>query len=131
MVDCQFWKTQPVIQTKDAGQAVVDGPIDRTSLTFSADFPCALPRSNAIPSRLAAPKTQADIRQTPYPLPKDFVWETINVEDPEQIKELYELLTYNYVEDQEATMRFNYSAEFLDWYVRHPFLSDRLRRMTA
>lgn len=46
------------------------------------------------------------------------MWDTIDVEDPAKVKELYELLTYNYVEDQEATMRFAYSAEFLDWCVR-------------
>jgi glycylpeptide N-tetradecanoyltransferase len=117
---CQFWKTQPVVQSKDALSSgpIADGPIDRPS-----PFPRPQPRSWTRPltplpaSPLAAPRSKADIRQTPYPLPSDFTWDTIDVEDAGQIKELYELLTYNYVEDQEATMRFDYSAEFLDWFV--------------
>lgn len=33
-----------------------------------------------------------------------------------QIKEVYDLLSLNYVEDDEAAFRFKYSAEFLEWY---------------
>lgn len=32
-----------------------------------------------------------------------------------QIKEVYDLLSLNYVEDDEAAFRFQYSAEFLEW----------------
>ena len=32
-----------------------------------------------------------------------------------QLKEVYELLSANYVEDDDASFRFNYSAEFLKW----------------
>lgn len=34
-----------------------------------------------------------------------------------QIKEVYDLLSLNYVEDGEANFRFKYSAEFLEWYT--------------
>lgn len=34
-----------------------------------------------------------------------------------QIKEVYDLLSLNYVEDDEAAFRFKYSAEFLEWYT--------------
>jgi hypothetical protein len=34
-----------------------------------------------------------------------------------QLRELYELLSGHYVEDDDATMRFQYSAEFLQWQV--------------
>ena len=33
-----------------------------------------------------------------------------------QLRELYELLSANYVEDDDETFRFQYSAEFLSWY---------------
>jgi glycylpeptide N-tetradecanoyltransferase len=33
----------------------------------------------------------------------------------EQAKEVYELLTANYVEDHDAAFRFRYSAEFFAW----------------
>jgi hypothetical protein len=32
-----------------------------------------------------------------------------------QLRELYELLSGHYVEDDDATFRFQYSAEFLHW----------------
>lgn len=35
-----------------------------------------------------------------------------------QLKEVYELLSANYVEDEEATFRFRYTAEFLQWYAK-------------
>lgn len=34
-----------------------------------------------------------------------------------QIKEVYDLLSLNYVEDDVAAFRFKYSAEFLEWYA--------------
>lgn len=39
---------------------------------------------------------------------------------PVQLRELYELLCANYVEDDDASFRFQYSAEFLRWCVRRP-----------
>ncbi|KAF8949879.1 Glycylpeptide N-tetradecanoyltransferase 2, partial [Entomortierella lignicola] len=60
------------------------------------------------------------IRATPYPLPKEFEWSLINVEDEKEIKELYELLTLNYVEDDDAMFRFDYSADFLKWALLPP-----------
>lgn len=62
------------------------------------------------------PDTPYDqIRKEPIPLPKDFEFCEIDMEDDKQVKELYELLTMNYVEDDDAQFRFDYSAEFLKW----------------
>ena len=36
---------------------------------------------------------------------------------PVQMKEIYEFLNGNYVEDAEAMFRFDYSKEFLEWYI--------------
>ncbi|CED82593.1 n-myristoyl transferase [Phaffia rhodozyma] len=92
----KFWKTQPVPQYLENGQEPLkDGPID-------------------------PPKQVSELRQTPYPLPKDFEWSTVDVDDQNQLKEVYDLLSANYVEDEDATMRFNYSAEFLDWALKPP-----------
>lgn len=60
------------------------------------------------------------IRATPYPLPKEFEWSLVDVEDDKEIKELYELLTQNYVEDDDAMFRFDYSADFLKWALLPP-----------
>lgn len=57
------------------------------------------------------------VRQDAYPLPDAFEWSTIDIQDPVQLKELYNLLSNNYVEDDEAAFRFRYTAEFLQWYV--------------
>jgi glycylpeptide N-tetradecanoyltransferase len=32
-----------------------------------------------------------------------------------QLKEVYELLTQHYVEDTDASFRFDYSADFFKW----------------
>jgi glycylpeptide N-tetradecanoyltransferase len=34
---------------------------------------------------------------------------------PYQRKEVYDLLTNHYVEDADATFRFDYSADFIEW----------------
>lgn len=44
----------------------------------------------------------------------------MDLTDPVQIQEVYTLLYQNYVEDQEAMFRFNYSAPFLTWALRSP-----------
>ena len=80
-------------------------------------------------------KPREEVRQDPYPLPKDFEWSVIDITDPaqvwtrqshtryasslfsSQIKEAYELLSANYVEDDQAAFRFQYTAEFLEWYA--------------
>ncbi|CAL1705092.1 unnamed protein product [Somion occarium] len=66
------------------------------------------------------PKRREEFRQEPYPLPKDFEWFPIDLEDPAQLRELYELLSANYVEDDDASFRFQYSAEFLKWALQPP-----------
>ncbi|OZJ04451.1 hypothetical protein BZG36_02812 [Bifiguratus adelaidae] len=91
--DHKFWNTQPVPQL---GEVIAeDGPIE--------------------------PDTPADeIRKEPYLLPKDFEWYDLDMEDEAQLKELYELLSNNYVEDTDSTLRFNYSAAFLKWALQPP-----------
>ncbi|KAL7412618.1 Myristoyl-CoA:protein N-myristoyltransferase, N-terminal domain-containing protein [Mrakia frigida] len=92
--DHKFWKTQPVPQVLDP-ELEAEGPIDDA-------------------------KTIADVRPTPYPLPKEFDWCTVDVDDPKQLQEVYDLLSLHYVEDKDASMRFNYTAEFLNWALKPP-----------
>ncbi|KAF8447571.1 acyl-CoA N-acyltransferase, partial [Boletus edulis BED1] len=89
-----FWATQPVPQLGDQ-PSTEDGYIEPT-------------------------KAIKDVRQEPYPLPKDFEWSILDLNDPKQIKEVYDLLSLNYVEDDEAAFRFKYSAEFLEWALKPP-----------
>jgi glycylpeptide N-tetradecanoyltransferase len=91
-----FWETQPVVQFDAAGSAPQeDGPID-------------------------APKTVADVRPDPYPLPPAFEWGECDVSDAAQVREVFELLHANYVEDDDAMFRFSYSPAFLQWALQPP-----------
>ncbi|TPX35754.1 hypothetical protein SmJEL517_g01935 [Synchytrium microbalum] len=93
MKDHKFWMTQPVPAFDDASK--VDGVIED-------------------------PKAADEIRKEPYALPKDFEWSTVNVDNDAEIKELYELLSLNYVEDDDNMFRFDYSADFLKWALKPP-----------
>ncbi|KAG8229524.1 hypothetical protein J437_LFUL004930 [Ladona fulva] len=61
-----------------------------------------------------------EIRQEPYTLPQGFHWDTLNLDDPLVLKELYTLLNENYVEDDDCLFRFDYPAEFLKWALQPP-----------
>lgn len=58
---------------------------------------------------------KTSIRQEPYSLPADFQWDTLNLDDPLVLCELYTLLAENYVEDDDAMFRFDYPPNFLKW----------------
>ncbi|KZT26399.1 N-myristoyl transferase [Neolentinus lepideus HHB14362 ss-1] len=92
--DHKFWGTQPVPQLGDE-IPTDDGPIESSKL-------------------------REEVRQDPYPLPKDFQWSIVDLSDSNQLKEVYELLSLNYVEDHDATFRFQYTAEFLQWALQPP-----------
>ncbi|KXN86917.1 Glycylpeptide N-tetradecanoyltransferase [Leucoagaricus sp. SymC.cos] len=94
MGEHKFWGTQPVPQLGE-GPPIDDGYIE--------------------PS-----KPVGEVRQEPYPLPKDFEWSMVDMSDPKQCKEVYDLLSANYVEDDQASFRFQYSAEFLQWALMPP-----------
>lgn len=64
------------------------------------------------------PDRQLDeIRPEPYSLPDGFVWDTLNLDEPLILTELYTLLNENYVEDDDSMFRFDYQQAFLKWYV--------------
>ncbi|THH10777.1 hypothetical protein EW145_g1082 [Phellinidium pouzarii] len=90
----KFWATQPVPQLGE-GPPAEDGYIE-------------------------PPVPREKVRQEPYPLPRDFEWSTIDLDNPNQIKEVYDLLCMNYVEDDHASFRFQYTAEFLEWALKPP-----------
>ncbi|KAL4190267.1 hypothetical protein AMTRI_Chr07g23860 [Amborella trichopoda] len=92
----RFWETQPVGQFKDLGDPTLpEGPIE-------------------------APTPLEEVRQEPYNLPSQYEWSTCDINSEETCTEIYNLLTNNYVEDDENMFRFNYSKEFLFWALRPP-----------
>jgi glycylpeptide N-tetradecanoyltransferase len=65
-------------------------------------------------------KEVKDVKDTPYNLPEGFTWSEIDVKDKDQIEEVYKLLTFNYVEDDDHMFRFDYSVNFLQWALCPP-----------
>lgn len=89
----QFWSTQPVPK------------MDEKITTNEAIEP---------------DKPVAEIRAEPYSLPDGFTWDTLNLDEPLVLKELYMLLNENYVEDDDSMFRFDYQPEFLKWALQPP-----------
>lgn len=90
----KFWSTQPVPRPADSCE-VKEGPIELS-------------------------RTIEEVRQEPYPLPPEFKWSIISIDDPSDRDELYQLLNLNYVEDVESLFRFDYPPQFLDWALKVP-----------
>ncbi|KAM3159466.1 Glycylpeptide N-tetradecanoyltransferase [Lachancea thermotolerans] len=89
----KFWKTQPVPRFDD--EVEDEGPINSSQ------------RPENIPNE-------------PLPLLSEFEWCTVDITDPHQLEDVFVLLNENYVEDQDATFRFNYSREFFNWSLKPP-----------
>ncbi|CAF4792105.1 unnamed protein product [Pieris macdunnoughi] len=89
----QFWSTQPVPKMDE--KILSNEPIE-------------------------GPKSTEEIRQDPYTLPDGFQWDTLNLNEPLVLKELYTLLNENYVEDDDCMFRFDYQTEFLKWALQPP-----------
>ncbi|XP_017773407.1 PREDICTED: glycylpeptide N-tetradecanoyltransferase [Nicrophorus vespilloides] len=89
----QFWNTQPVPKMGER---------------ISANEP------------IEADKPVSEIRAEPYSLPAGFQWDTLKLDDPLVLKELYTLLNENYVEDDDCMFRFDYQPEFLKWALQPP-----------
>ncbi|KAL1464396.1 hypothetical protein WDU94_004047 [Cyamophila willieti] len=89
----QFWSTQPVPKIDE--KITTNGPIE-------------------------ADKTPSEIRAEPYSLPAGFQWDTLNLDDPLVLEELYKLLNENYVEDEDSMFRFDYPQKFLQWALQAP-----------
>jgi glycylpeptide N-tetradecanoyltransferase len=65
-------------------------------------------------------KTVADVQPEPYTIASVFEWYTPDVTNEDELKEIYELLAANYVEDDDSIFRFNYSPGFLKWALTPP-----------
>jgi glycylpeptide N-tetradecanoyltransferase len=64
-------------------------------------------------------KPVSEVQQEPFKLNDLFEWSDLNIDDVEQLEELYNLLYENYVEDDDNMFRFDYSKDFLLWYRTH------------
>ncbi|ODN06142.1 Glycylpeptide N-tetradecanoyltransferase 1 [Orchesella cincta] len=89
----EFWSTQPVPKMDE---------VITTNEPIEPDVP------------------SDQIRTEPYSLPDGFSWDTLDLEDTSVLKELYVLLSENYVEDDDCLFRFDYPPEFLKWALKPP-----------
>lgn len=95
MASYKFWQTQPVPKFGDnESELRPEGPIKKQKLE---DIPKNSPK-----------------------MLDGFEWVTMDIEDADQLKEVYELLNGHYVEDDEAMFRFNYSPSILQWAMMPP-----------
>ncbi|SAM06982.1 hypothetical protein [Absidia glauca] len=93
MEEHKFWNTQPV--PKHDEQITDMGPIE--------------------------PSIPVDqVSKEPTALPKEFEWCELDMNVEKDAKDLYDLLTLNYVEDDDAQFRFDYSVNFLKWALQPP-----------
>merc|ERR1719228_1370084 len=89
----QFWSTQPVPSIDE---------VVTSNEWITPDLPIT------------------EVRQDGYTLPAGFQWDTLLLDDPLVLKEVYVLLNENYVEDDDNMFRFDYSPEFLAWALKPP-----------
>lgn len=61
-----------------------------------------------------------EVKQEPYTLPPGFSWSEVNIENEDELNEVYELLRDHYVEDSDHMFRFDYQKEFLKWAILPP-----------
>jgi len=91
-----FWDTQPMPHENDANK----------------DRPMHCP---IVPN-----KAKEELRQEPYNMPKGFSWCEVDILNEKERDEVYDLLTCNYVEDDDCLFRFDYSPAFLTWALTPP-----------
>jgi glycylpeptide N-tetradecanoyltransferase len=60
------------------------------------------------------------VRREPLNLPAGYNWANLDLNDDKEAEELYVLLTKNYVEDDDAMFRFDYSVPFVRWALLPP-----------
>nr|XP_046234298.1 glycylpeptide N-tetradecanoyltransferase 2-like isoform X2 [Scatophagus argus] len=90
----RFWETQPVPRLDGEGDSVVShGPIV---------------------------KGEADVRKESFSLPQGFSWDTLDLSNPTVLRELCALLNENYMEEDDNTIRFDFSLEYLKWILQPP-----------
>ncbi len=93
--DHKFWDTQPMAQIGEKVPSEINEALDKNT-------------------------DVENVQREPYPMPAGYAWCELDVNDDEELSELYKLLTENYVEDDEAMFRFDYSKEFLLWALTVP-----------
>ncbi|CAJ1081057.1 glycylpeptide N-tetradecanoyltransferase 2-like isoform X1 [Xyrichtys novacula] len=86
-----FWDTQPVPKLGES--YVTHGPVS---------------------------EGETSVRSEPFSLPQGFFWDTLDLSSPTVLKELSTLLNENYMEQDDNTIRFDFSPDYLQWALQPP-----------
>eukprot|EP00915_Cephaloidophora_sp_WS-2016_P000104 GHVH01000183.1.p1 GENE.GHVH01000183.1~~GHVH01000183.1.p1 ORF type:complete len:508 (+),score=64.73 GHVH01000183.1:21-1544(+) len=101
----KFWGSQPVC-SEEVMNSITDcsmsGPIIQQTIEDISKEAVSLQN-----------KGRLDISNKVY-------WDEVDLDDEQQLNEVYELLKKNYVEDDGANFRFEYSKQFLRWALMVP-----------
>ncbi|KAA8497915.1 Glycylpeptide N-tetradecanoyltransferase 2 [Porphyridium purpureum] len=95
--DFKFWNTQPVPKLDDES-------------IFDMQKGCPIEPDRPV----------EDIQKKPHALLSHFEWEELDLQHEPILDQLYALLSENYVEDDDAGFRFDYSKAFLSWALFPP-----------
>lgn len=106
----------PILRTAKTPEEALQKPYKFWSTQPVPKFDEKIEKSEAIEPN----KSISELRAEPYALPPGFKWETLNINDPLVLTELYTLLNENYVEDDDAMFRFDYQPNFLKWALQPP-----------
>ncbi|XP_061765563.1 glycylpeptide N-tetradecanoyltransferase 2-like isoform X3 [Nerophis ophidion] len=88
----KFWDTQPV--PKLAGEVIT--------------------------SQGQITEVETSVRVEPYSLPQGFSWDTVDPSNPTELRELCTLLNENFTEDDDNTIRYDFSMDYLQWALQPP-----------
>jgi len=108
-----FWDTQPMLNSEENDEKTKKS--NARAMMYDESNPDPNWHKPIIPD-----KEPSDLRADPYNMPKGFEWSEVDVTDPAQRTEIYDLLYQNYVEDDECMFRFDYSRDFLTWALTPP-----------
>ncbi|KAM6897016.1 glycylpeptide N-tetradecanoyltransferase 2-like [Xenentodon cancila] len=65
-------------------------------------------------------ESETCIRNEPYSLPQGFSWDSLDLSSPPVLRELCSFLNENYTEEDDNTVRFDFSLEYLQWVLQPP-----------
>lgn len=112
-----FWDTQPMSTSSTDGNLLLSAS---PSTSLSSPSTVVGTSTSNHHSAIVPNKPVSELRQEPYNMPRGFEWCDVDVLDTTQCSEVYELLSKNYVEDDDCMFRFDYSPDFLRWALTPP-----------
>jgi glycylpeptide N-tetradecanoyltransferase len=95
--DRSFWTSQPV----PSPESLVNGELKDVSGPIEK-------------------KTIDEVSKEPGKLPEGYQWDIVDMDNAEQVEELYQHLYDHYVEDDDGYFRFNYGKDFIRWALTPP-----------